>query len=87
MADTEIVRRVLFSLISALCIANIALRIVGKKRRELWFKKRTKSYFFNRRGFIGEHLHFGRPKTKEGVMVLCAIMAAVALTSYIIFIV
>ncbi len=87
MAETEILRRVVFSLFSAFCIAHIALRLIGEKRREQWFKKRTKSWFLNRRGFIGERVHFGRPKTKEGVMVLFAVLTAIALTSYIIFIV
>ena len=85
MTDTEITRRVFFSLISAFCLANIALKLLGEKRRKKWFVKRTRSYFFNRRGFLGEHFHFGRPATKEGVMVLLGLLAAVALTTYVIF--
>ena len=87
MTDAEIVRRIFFSLISAFCFAHIALRLVGERRRKKWFQKRTRSWFFNRRGFLGEKLHFGRPATKEGVMVLGALLGAIALTTYIIFIV
>ena len=87
LTDTEIVRRIFCALISAFCLAHIALRLVGEKRRQKWFQKRTRSWFFNRRGFLGEHFHFGRPATKEGVMVLGALLAAIALTTYIIFIV
>ena len=87
MKDTEIVRRIFLSLFSAFCLAHIALRLLGEKRRKKWFVKRTRSWFFNRRGFLGENLHFGRPATKEGVMVLGALIAAIALTTYIIFIV
>ena len=87
MTDTEIVRRIFCALISAFCLAHIALRLVGERRRKKWFVQRTRSWFFNRRGFLGEHFHFGRPATKEGLMVLCALLAAIALTTYIIFIV
>lgn len=87
MTETEIVRRIFFSLFSAFCLAHIALRLVGEKRRQKWFVKRTRSWFFNRRGFLGEHFHFGRPATKEGVMVLGALLGVIALTTYIIFIV
>ena len=87
MTDTEIVRRLFCALVSAFCLAHIALRLIGEKRRQKWFQKRKRSWFFNRRGFLGEHFHFGRPATKEGVMVLGALLAAIALTTYIIFIV
>ena len=44
-------------------------------------------WFFNRRGFLGESLRFGWPRTKEGFGAAGAIVAAVALTTFIIFII
>lgn len=85
MSDTEIVRRVFFSLVSAFCIVNIASHIVGAKNKAKWFKKRKATFFLNRRSILGEQWHFGRPVTKEGCGVTAALLAAVALSTYIIF--
>ncbi|MBQ7516735.1 MAG: hypothetical protein IJS96_10685 [Schwartzia sp.] len=87
MSDHDIARRIICSLLSALCIANIFAHIVGEERKKLWFVPRTRSWFFNRRGVLGARLMFGRPKTKEGLAVMGGMLLCVALSTYIIFLV
>ena len=90
MDDAEIVRRLFFSLISALCIVFIASVFIGPQNKAKWFKLRDMRkgfWFFNRRGFLGESLRFGWPRTKEGFGAAGGIVAAVALTTFIIFII
>lgn len=65
-------------LLWALIVFFITAHIIGQERKHAWFQKRTKYSFFNRRGFIGESLHFGYPKTKEGVGVTIIITVCIA---------
>lgn len=88
MTDAEIARRVFFSLVSAFCIVFIAAVLIGPRNKAKWFNLRdmTKGFwFFNRRGILGESLRFGWPRTKEGYGSAAAILATIALTTFIIF--
>ena len=90
VGDAEIVRRMFFSLISAFCIVFMASIWIGPQKKAQWFRLRDMSkgfWFFNRRGILGESLRFGWPRTKEGFGAAGAIVAAVALTTFIIFII
>ena len=90
MGDAEIVRRVFFSLVSAICIVFIAGILIGPRNKQKWFKLRDMSkgfWFFNRRGILGETLRFGWPKTQEGFKAAGAMIAMIALTTYIIFLI
>ena len=90
MDDAEIVRRLFFSLISALCIVFIASVFIGPQNKAKWFKLRDMRkgfWFFNRRGFLGESLRFGWPKTKEGYQAAALMITAIAVSTYVIFIV
>ena len=90
MDDAEIVRRLFFSLISALCIVFIASVFIGPQNKAKWFKLRDMSkgfWFFNRRGILGETLRFGWPKTQEGFKAAGVMIAMIALTTYIIFLI
>ena len=88
LEDAEIVRRVLFSLVSAFCIVFMASVWIGPQNKAKWFRLRDMRkgfWFFNRRGILGESLRFGWPKTKEGYRVAGMMVAAIALTTYVIF--
>ncbi len=90
MEDAEVVRRIFFSFLSALCVIFIAGVLIGPRNKEKWFKLRDMRkgfWFFNRRGILGETLRFGWPKTKEGFQAAGAMLVAIALTTYIIFII
>lgn len=85
MTDTEVVRRLFFSLISAFCIVNIVSYAIGDANKRKWFRQRKTSWFFNRRGLLGERMHFGYPATREGIGVFFAMLFAILLVSFIIF--
>lgn len=90
MEDAEIVRRLFCSLISAFCVVFIASVWIGPQKKAQWFRLRDMSkgfWFFNRRGILGESLRFGWPKTKEGYRAAVLMIAAIAVTTYVIFIV
>ena len=88
MEDAEIVRRIFFSLVSAFCIVFMAGVLIGPRNKAKWFALRDLRkgfWFFNRLGILGETLRFGWPRTKEGFGSAAAIIAAVALTTFVIF--
>ena len=41
---------------------------VGPENKKLWFRKRKKYTFFNRRGIFGEDINFGYPVTWQGIL-------------------
>lgn len=51
----------------------IVAALVGAERKALWFRKRKKYTFFNRRGIFGEDINFGYPVCWQGVLVFLAI--------------
>lgn len=58
--------------------------IIGPERKAKWFRKRQKYSFFNRRGFVGDIVHFGYPRTMEGLVVALLMFATIGLVGYVI---
>lgn len=58
--------------------------ILGPERKFKWFRQRNQhKSFLNRRGFMGEYIHFGYPCTKEGWAVFSVLIFVVIVTAYI----
>ena len=49
---------------------------------KLWFRKRKKYTFFNRRGIFGEDINFGYPVTWQGILVFLAIYGVIFAFGY-----
>ena len=58
--------KILICFIWAFIVFFITALIIGVEGKAKWFQRRTKYTWFNRRGFLGETLFFGYPKTREG---------------------
>lgn len=76
--------KILLSIIFALIVFFITALIIGPENKALWFKKRTKYSFFNRRGIISEHLFYGYPRTKEGILVTFIMICIIAIGCFLI---
>ncbi len=59
--------KILICFIWAFIVFFITALIIGNEGKAKWFQRRTKYTWFNRRGFLGEALFFGYPKTKRGL--------------------
>ena len=70
----------------ALIVFLITALLLGSERKAIWFQKRTKYSFFNRRGLISEALHFCYPKTQEGYCVTAAMTGAIGVVGYVLYI-
>lgn len=68
-----------FSFAYIFCIA----KIIGSENKLKWFKRRTKTTFFNRKGFLGEYINFGYPITWQGMLVFFAIYGVIFSVGYI----
>ena len=68
------------------CIFITAL-IIGNEGKAKWFQRRTKYTWFNRRGFLGETLFFGYPKTKEGLWYNFLMASAICIVGYILYLI
>ncbi len=51
----------------------IVARLIGAENKALWFRKRKKYTFLNRRGIFGEDINFGYPVTWQGILIFLAI--------------
>lgn len=69
--------KILISFAWALIVFLVVALIIGPERKAQWFQRRKKYSFFNRRGFISEHLFFGYPKTKEGIFITAGMVTAI----------
>lgn len=58
-------------------------RFIGSENKQNWFKKRTRSSFFTRRGFMGEYINFGRPICWQGYAVMIVMYGAILLAGYL----
>ena len=58
--------KILICFVWAFIVFFITALIIGAEGKAKWFQQRTKYSWFNRRGFLGETLLFGYPKTREG---------------------
>ena len=77
--------RVIISFFVALVIFAFTAWLIGPERKRKWFKKRDHSKsFFNRRGMLGEYLHYGHPVTVQGYVLLVLLLAIVTGVGYYI---
>lgn len=67
-----------------LVIIGICSYLVGPVNKEKWFKKRSPDSFLNRRGFLGESLHFGYPRTWQGFVVALLMYGVILAVGYVI---
>ncbi|KAF1682174.1 hypothetical protein [Veillonella sp. R32] len=77
--------KILICFVWALVVFFIVALIIGPERKALWFKRRDKYSFFNRRGVISELLFYGYPNTKEGIFLTTGMALAIAVVAYILY--
>jgi len=65
--------RILIALVVAMAFIFLCAYIIGRERKERWFKRRTNYTLFNRRGLLGEYINFGYPRTWQGLLAALAI--------------
>ncbi|SFL67935.1 hypothetical protein [Pelosinus propionicus] len=83
MAEMDQVMRILSAFLTALVIIYGIAKIVGEDRKAAWFKKRTKSTIFTRRGVLGETWHFGVPCKWQGFVVSFLMFSIIGVVSYL----
>lgn len=79
--------KILICFVWAFIVFFITALILGVERKSRWFQRRTKYSWFNRRGFLGETLLFGYPKTKEGYGVTFIMAGAISIVCYIVYLI
>lgn len=72
----------MISFLLSLIIIYLTAKIIGQEKKARWFKKRQQNGIFNRRGFLGETLHFGYPCTVEGFIVMMIMFIVIFGISY-----
>lgn len=67
-----------------IAMVTITAWIIGAEHKAKWFRQRDMSKsFLNRRGFLGEYIHFGYPCTREGWALFSGFMAIVLITGFV----
>lgn len=84
MVETDAVMagRIVAAFFIAMLIVLATALVVGRERKAKWFRKRQKYSFFNRRGFVGDVLHFGYPCTWQGVVVAVLMFGTIGFVGY-----
>lgn len=77
-----IVQRLLYLLAFSFIYIYIVALAIGRENKAKWFKKRTKSSVFTRRGFMGEYINFGYPTCIKGVLVMILIYGVIFALGY-----
>jgi len=80
--QTLIVARILYMVAFAFVFISLVSVVLGKERRLAWFKKRTHYRFFSRRGFVGEYINFGYPRTWQGLLLAIFMLAVIGGVGY-----
>ena len=57
-------------------------KIIGSENKEKWFKRRSRSTFFTRRGFMGEYINFGYPICWQGCIVFLVLYGLIFAIGY-----
>lgn len=83
MKEAEQVTRIIMSFITSLAIIFVMAKIIGAERKVQWFKKRTKSNYFTRRGFLGDTWNFGVPYKWQGFAVVFFMYGLIGICSYL----
>ncbi len=72
------------AVLSWFILAAIASLLIGAEGKKKWFKMRDPSKsFLNRRGFLGDFMNFGYPRTLEGWAVLSGLVVVMVVSSYL----
>lgn len=77
VAPVAICSRVMTVFFGAFAYIYLIAKYVGPENKKIWFRKRKKYTFFNRRGVFGEDINFGYPVTWQGCLVFLAIYGVV----------
>lgn len=80
--DADLTAKIVSSFFVSMLIIYATAKIIGPERKAAWFRKRQKYSFFNRRGFAGDVLHFGYPRTRQGVAVALLMFGTIGLVGY-----
>lgn len=76
---------VFVAFVVGMVIIGVFSYLVGPVNKEKWFKKRRpEDSFLNRRGFLGEALHFGYPRTWQGFSVTLLMYGVILAVGYVI---
>lgn len=75
--EQEIARRTIQVFAMSFIYIFIVARIIGSQNKSVWFKRREKYTFFNRRGIFGEYINFGYPRTWQGMVVFFLIYGVI----------
>lgn len=77
-------QRILECFIASLIFIYVCAKLVGPERKALWFKRRKENpfNFFLRRGFMGDSLNFGYPRTWQGLLFFIAMYGMIIGLSY-----
>ena len=79
--------KILICFVWAFIVFLVTALIIGVERKSQWFQRRTKYSWFNRRGFLGEALLFGYPKTIEGYGVTFSMACAISIVGYVLYLI
>ena len=86
--------KILICFVWAFIVFLVTALIIGVERKSQWFQRRTKWFqqrtkysWFNRRGFLGEALLFGYPKTIEGYGVTFLMACAISIVGYVLYLI
>ncbi len=77
VSSAAICNRIIQVFIVSFFYIFLIAKIVGQENKAKWFRRRTKYTFFNRRGILGEYVHFGYPICWQGLVVFFAIYGVI----------
>lgn len=80
--DAQVLERLLIAVLVSFVYISIIAKSIGTENKERWFKRRTRSSFFTRRGFVGDYINFGRPVTWQGYLVMVLIYGVIFSCGY-----
>lgn len=73
----QLCSRALIALLATFVFIYIVAKIIGKERKDRWFKRRRNYTLLNRRGVFGEYINFGYPRTWQGLIVAIVMYAVI----------
>lgn len=81
-APIAVCSRVMQIFFGAFIYIYFIAKLVGPENKQMWFRKRKKYTFFNRRGIFGEDINFGYPVCWQGILVFLAIYGVIFSIGY-----
>lgn len=77
-------QNITIAFVLGLVIIYFFSRLIGEENKGRWFKKRSQTGIFNRRGLLGEAWHFGYPRTWQGALAVIVMYALIFSSGYYI---